>query len=140
MMYLLDTNVVSESRKVKAGKGDPRVKAWTDDIDVGFMFLSTITILELELGTLLMERRDRKQGALLRSWLENQILPAFASRVLAVDIPIAQRAAALQVPNPRPYRDALIAATALVHRMTLVTRDIRDVESTGVTLLNPWDY
>jgi toxin FitB len=138
MMYLLDTNVVSELRKVKAGKADLRVEAWTERTDAGFMSLSVITVLELELGTLLMERRDRRQGALLRSWLEKQILPSFPGRILNVDTEIARNAASLQVPNPRPYRDALIAATAIAHDMTLVTRNVRDFESTGVSLLNPW--
>jgi predicted nucleic acid-binding protein len=139
MMYLLDTNVVSELRKVKAGRADSRVKAWAERVNAASMSLSSITVLELELGTLLMERRDRRQGGVLRSWLEKQILPAFAGRILVVDIPIARKAAALQVPNPRPNRDALIAATALVHSRTVVTRNVRDVESTGVQLVNPWD-
>jgi hypothetical protein len=138
MKCLLDTNVVSELRKVKAGKADLHVKAWTERTDAGFMFLSVITVLELELGTLLMERRDRRQGAILRSWLEKRILPAFPNRILDVDTEIARNAASLQAPNPRPYRDALIAATAIVHGMTLVTRNVRDFESTGVALLNPW--
>ena len=140
MMYLLDTNVVSELRKVNAGKADRGVKAWSGTVDAASMFLSAITVLELELGALLMERRDRKQGAVLRSWLDGQILTSFASRILVVDTPVAQNAAALQVPNPRPYRDALIAATALVHRLTVVTRNVRDFKSTGVSLLNPWEF
>jgi hypothetical protein len=139
MRYLLDTNVVSELRKVRAGKADLRVKAWTEKTDAGSMYLPVITVLELELGALLMERRDRRQGAVLRSWLEKQILPAFAGRILAVDTEVARNAAALQVPNPRPYRDVLIAATGIVHGMTLVTRNVRDLEPTGVALLNPWD-
>jgi hypothetical protein len=139
MMYLLDTNVVSELRKVKAGRADPRVKAWSERVDAASMSLSSITVLELELGALLMERRDRRQGAVLRSWLEKQILSAFAGRILVVDVPVARKAAALHVPNPRPNRDALIAATALVHGRTVVTRNVRDFESIGVSLLNPWD-
>jgi len=139
MMYLLDTNVVSELRKVNAGRADERVKAWSEAVDAASMALSAITILELDLGALLMERRDRRHGAVLRSWLETQILPAFAGRILPVDIPAAQKAAALQVPNPHPYRDALIAATALVHGLTVVTRNVRDFETTGVLLVNPWE-
>jgi predicted nucleic acid-binding protein len=139
MMYLLDTNVVSELRKVNAGRADPHVKTWSSRVDAASMSLSSITLLELELGALLIERRDRRQGAILRSWLEDQILPAFAGRILAVDTPVARKAAALQVPNPRPYRDALIAATAVVHGRTVVTRNVRDFESTGVPLINPWE-
>jgi len=138
MMYLLDTNVVSELRKSHTGKADRHVKAWSDGVDAASMFLSVITLLELELGTLLMERRDTRQGAMLRAWVEHQILPSFAGRILAVETAIAQKSAALQVPNPRPYRDALIAATGLVHGMTVVTRNVSDFEPTGVPTLNPW--
>jgi predicted nucleic acid-binding protein len=137
-MYLLDTNVVSELRKARTGKVDCRVTAWATDTPAASMYLSVICILELERGTLLMERRDRFQGAMLRSWLEDQVLPAFAGRVLPVDSPVARRCAALHVPNPCSYRDSLIAATAMVHGMTVVTRNVSDFEPTGVALLNPW--
>jgi len=137
-MYLLDSNVVSELGKVNAGKADRHVQAWSDRTDAEAMFLSAVTVLELELGTLLMERRDRRKGAVLRSWLENQILPTFASRILTVDMAVARKAAALQVPDQRPYRDVLIAATALVHSMTIVTRNVRDFKSTGASIVNPW--
>jgi hypothetical protein len=137
-MYLLDTNVVSELRKARTGKADRHVKAWAKDIPPASMYLSAICILELERGTLLMERRDASQGAILRSWLENHVLPAFAGRILPVDIPVAVKCAALHVPNPCSYRDALIAATAMVHGMTVVTRNVSDFEPTGVALLNPW--
>lgn len=139
MMYLLDTNVVSELRKASIGKADRRVTAWATNVAAEFMFLSAICILEMELGTLLMERRDARQGAVLRSWLVDQVLPSFDSRILAVDTAVALRGAALQVPNPGPYRDALIAATALVHGMTLVTRNVSDFQATGVAILNPWE-
>jgi hypothetical protein len=102
------------------------------------MFLSSVCILEMELGTLMMERRDAMQGAILRAWLEDFVLPSFAERILVVDTPVALRGAALQVPNPRSYRDVLIAATALVHGMTVVTRNVKDFKDTGVALLNPW--
>jgi len=137
-MYLLDTNVISELRKTRTAKGDRRVRVWSESIPVASMFLSSITVLELERGTLLMERRDASQGAMLRSWLEDHVLPAFAGRILPVDTPVALRCAALHVPNPRSYRDSLIAATAMVHGMTVVTRNISDFEATGVALLNPW--
>jgi toxin FitB len=137
-MYLLDTNVVSELRKINTSAADPRVKAWADSSDVKSCFISVITILEIELGTLLMERRDSTQGSMLRAWLDRQILAEFADRILPVDLQVVARCAALHVPSPRPYADALIAATALVHGMTVVTRNTRDFESTGVALLNPW--
>jgi predicted nucleic acid-binding protein len=102
------------------------------------MFLSVITILELETGILLIERRDSKQGAMLRTWLDGHVLPAFSGRILAIDVAVAQRCATLHVPNPRADRDALIAATALVHGMTVVTRNVADFEPTGVEIFNPW--
>ena len=138
-MFVLDTNVVSELRKAKAGKADKNVTAWAASVSPGGLFLSAITILELETGALLVERRDPAQGAILRAWLDGHVLPAFAGRVLAVDTAVAQRCARLHMPDPRADRDALIAATALVHGMTVVTRNVADFELTGVPLLNPWN-
>lgn len=137
-MYLLDTNVVSELRMVSTRSVNPRVKAWAESVLTESNFLSVITVLELEQGTLLMERRDRRQGAALRAWLEGAVLQGFTGRILPIDIFIASRCAALHVPDPCSYRDSLIAATALVHGMTIVTRNIADFERTGAQLLNPW--
>ena len=138
-MFVLDTNVVSELRRAKAGKADKKVTAWAAGVPAGAMFLSAVTVLELEIGVLLVERRDLAQGAMLRAWLDSYVLPAFAGRVLAVDTTVAQRCARLHVPDPRSARDALIAATALVHGMTVVTRNVADFEPTGVPLLDPWN-
>lgn len=137
-MYLCDTNLVSELRKVRSGKADPGVAAWADGVDASSLFLSAITLHELELGVLLAERRDPTQGVLLRHWLQQAVVPAFAGRILAVDAAVAQRSAALHVPDPKPFRDGLIAATALVHSLVVVTRNLADFEATGVPLLNPW--
>jgi len=137
-MYLLDTNLVSELRKVRSGKADPGVAAWADGVDASSLFLSSITLHELELGVLLAERRDPTQGVLLRHWLQQAVMPAFAGRILAVDAAVARRSAALHGPDPKPFRDGLIAATALVHRLVVVTRNLADFEATGVPLLNPW--
>jgi predicted nucleic acid-binding protein len=139
MMYLLDTNVVSELRKTNSDRADRLVTAWARSIAAESMFLSAISVLELERGTLLMERRDPAQGAMLRSWMENLVIPSFAGRILPVDTPVALRCAALHVPDPKSYRDALIAATALVHGMTVVTRNVSDFEPSGVAVLNPWN-
>jgi predicted nucleic acid-binding protein len=139
MMYVLDTNVVSELRKVRLGKADANVTTWTESVDAADLFVSAITIMELELGVLSIERKDTTQGTLLRSWLEQHVLPEFSGRTLPVDTAVAQRCARLHVPDKRGERDALIAATALVHGMTVVTRNIADFEPCGVLLLNPWE-
>jgi hypothetical protein len=97
-----------------------------------------ITVLELEIGVLLAERRDPSRGAVFRAWLDRHVLPAFAERILVVDTVVAQRSARLHVPDPRPVRDALIAATAQVYGMVVVTRNVADFEPTGVPTLNPW--
>jgi predicted nucleic acid-binding protein len=140
LRFLLDTNVVSELRKIRLGKADPHVVAWADSVDAGDLYLSVISIQELEIGILLLERRDPAQGALLRSWLNGHVLPAFAGRILDVDSAVALRAARLHVPDPRPVRDGLIAATALVHGMTVVTRNLADFDPSGVATLNPWSW
>ena len=137
-MYLLDTNVVSELRKIRLGKADRHVAKWAESLDAADLFISVITVQELEFGVLLAERRDPSQGAVLRTWLNDHVLPAFNDRILTVDVAVAQRSARLHVPNPRPVRDGLIAATALVHGMTVVTRNAADFEPTGVAVLNPW--
>ena len=138
-MFLLDTNVVSELRKVRLGNANKHVARWADSVDAADLFLSAITIQELEIGILLAERRDPAQGAVFRAWLNSHVLPAFSGRVLAVDTAVAQRSARLHVPDPRPVRDGLIAGTALVHGMTVVTRNVADFEPTGVPVLNPWE-
>lgn len=138
-MFLLDTNVISELRKARAGKADRNVATWVRTVPAGSLFLSAIVVHELEIGTLLAERRDPPKGAILRAWLDDHVLPAFAQRILPVDTEVARRGAALHVPDPRPVRDGLIAATALVHAMTVVTRNVADFAPTGVPLLNPWN-
>jgi predicted nucleic acid-binding protein len=139
-MYLLDTDVLSELRKVKAGKAHPNVVAWNGSISPSQSFISVISVLEIERGILRLERRDKVQGEVMRNWFEQRVLPAFTDRVLAIDTAVARRCAGLHVPDPRPERDALIAATALVHSMTVVTRNVPDYEPTGVDLLNPWEW
>ena len=138
MTFLLDTNVVSELRKAKSGKAHPSVTAWAAQIPAGSLYLSAITLLELEMGVLQLERRDAAQAMILRTWLDGHVLPAFAGRVLAVDAAVALRCAQLHVPDKLSERDAMIAATALVHGLTVVTRDVADFEASGVPLLNPW--
>jgi len=138
-MYLLDTNVVSELRK--GLKADQHVKDWASKTPSNQMFVSVISVLELEQGVLLKEHKDAVQGAVLRAWLQLHVLPAFAERILPVTLDIAQTCARLHVPDPRSDRDAMIGATAIVHGMTLVTRKLEDFRRmNGISLLNPWDW
>ncbi len=138
-MFLLDTNVVSELRKVRTGTADTRVRAWSRSVDANRMFVSVITIEELEIGVLRIERRDQTQGTTLRRWLHGTVIPTFSNRTLIIDTEVALRSASVQVPDKRPARDALLAATALVHRMTMVTRNVADFADTGVSIVNPWN-
>lgn len=136
-MFLLDTNVISKLRR--PDKADRNVVAWANAVPAANFFMSVISILEIELGARLIDRRDAVQGTVLRAWINDQVLTRFEGRILAIDTAVAQRCAQLHVPNPRAERDALIAATALVHGLTVVTRNVGDFEPTGVPLLNPWD-
>ncbi len=135
-MFLLDTNVVSELRR--ADHAATSVLAWARTTQASELFISSITVLELELGVMRLERRDPRQGAVLRAWLDKQVMPAFEGRVLAVDAAVARRCAALHVPDPRPERDGLIGATAMEHGFTLVTRNVADFQFQGIKLINPW--
>ena len=137
-MYLLDTNVVSELRKSADGRINKGVQSWAETIFPELMFISAITVLELEIGVLQIERRDKKQGAVLRRWLNQNVLPAFSERVLSVDLAVAQRCASLHVPNPKSERDAMIAASAIESRMTIVTRNVSDFSQSGVKVFDPW--
>ncbi len=138
-MYLLDTNVISELRKAGDGKADVNVVAWLSGMDAGTFYLSAVTLMEIELGVLRIERRDAAQGTRLRTWMNNHILPEFVDRTLPVDAAVALRCAALHVPDPCSERDAFIAATALIHGMTIVTRNTADFAATAVPMLNPWE-
>ena len=138
-MYLLDTNVISELRKANAGKADPNVIAWAAQIPVSELYISVVTVLEIEMGVLAKERTDIAQGESLREWFESSVLTTFADRTLVFDTKVARCCADLHVPNKRSERDAMIAATGIVHTMTVVTRNTKDFSETGVELLNPWN-
>jgi predicted nucleic acid-binding protein len=138
LTYLLDTNVVSELRKIGDGKADANVVAWVGREDSASFFISAITILELERGILGVQRRDVRQGARLRTWLDTHVRPEFAGRILSIDDAVATRCAHLHIPDRRNEVDALIAATALIHGLTVVTRNVKDFEGTGAITVDPW--
>ena len=131
MRYVLDTNVVSEPRKAGAGQANAKVSAWIANVDTSALFLSAITVMELEIGI-------QRQGIVLRAWMNGRVMRTFAAQVLPIDVKIARRCAAPHVPDRRSERDALIAATALVHGMIVVTRNVADFTPLGTPLLNPW--
>ena len=137
MTFILDTNVISELRRPE--KADQNVLAWAGGFPVASFYLSSITVLELELGVLQIERKDSASGDVLREWLNRQVLPRFEGRILPVDTAVTLRCARLHVPDRRSERDALIAATAFVHGMTVATRNVSDFEPTGIATFNPWD-
>ena len=137
-MFVLDTNVVSELRKLGDGRADARVTAWIAGHDAASFYISALTLMELEIGVLRIERRDAGQGRRLRRWIDRHVLPEFRERTLPVDFAVALKCAKLHVPDPRAERDALIAATAMVHGMTVVTGNRADFEATGVALIDPW--
>lgn len=135
-MFIIDTNVISELRK--RAHADRKVLAWADNADHRLFYLSSITVFEVRYGALRVQRRDKIQGGLMLEWLQRDILDAFAGRILPIDTNVATECAALHVPDPKPERDAFIAATALVHNLTVVTRNVRDFEPMGVRVVNPW--
>jgi len=137
-MFLLDTNVVSELRKIGTSRADNRVASWARQLDASTAYVSVVTLLELEIGVQRKERNDPRQGTVLRRWLKEKVLLEFDRRILPIDQAVVQRCASLHVPNPRSFRDSLIAATALVHGMTVATRNVEDFAGTGASLLNPW--
>lgn len=138
-MFLLDTNVISEIRKIAAGRADPSVEQWARSLDGAVAFVSVITLHELEHGVLLTERRDPEGAAPLRQWLDEDVRDAFGDRILGISEAVAKVAASLHVPDPAPINDAYIAATALVHNLTMVTRNLGDfTRFSGLDVLDPW--
>ncbi|MDE0135427.1 MAG: type II toxin-antitoxin system VapC family toxin [Acidimicrobiaceae bacterium] len=139
-MYLLDTNVVSQARRIAAGRADERFERWISSIEPTLAYVSAVTIMELEIGVMRLERRDPSAGAVLRQWLNNDVSVAFEGRILPVDTETARFAATLHVPDPAPAIDALVAATALANAMSVVTRNTGDFSRfDDVHVINPWD-
>lgn len=138
MIQLLDTNVVSEIRKIGSGRADAGVASWLERQSQLDLYLSVVSVCELERGVQRAERRDSRQGALLREWLDDKVVPAFKGRILDIDVRVALKCAQLRAHRTCEISDAFIAATALENRMTLVTRNIAHFQPLGVRVLNPW--
>ncbi|SRR6266481_2824015 len=136
-MFLLDTNVLSEIRR--PSQADANVLRWIAAAPRRAQHVSVITILELREGAIRKGRRDATQGDMLQRWIASKVLPEFAARILDIDLTVAEACAGLIVPDPKPFRDALIAATALVHRLSVITRNVRDFDAMGVQIINPWE-
>lgn len=138
-MYLLDTNILSEMRKMPKGKADENVVNWLYKVGDAELFVSVITLMEIERGVLGMERKDPEQGLLLRHWFETLVKPRFQNHTLYIDdTETASICARLHIPDKSPENDAWIAATALRYNLTLVTRNTKDFEHMGVKLFNPF--
>lgn len=138
-MYLLDTNIISETRKLGTSRVDPNAALWLSRIDVETSFVSAMTIFELERGVRQMERRDAAQGAVLRRWLDDQILTTYERRTLPLSRAVALICAKLHIPHPKSERDAWIAASAIEADFTLVSRNVSDFADMDVRLINPFE-
>lgn len=138
MIYLLDSNVVSELRKAGDGRADKNVIAWAENLSAQSLYISAIVLMELEIGVRGIERKDEVQGAMLRMWLDDHVKPFFSGRIIPVDEAVAIQCAKLHVPDRKSERDALIAATGLVHGMIVATRNVKDFKNTGAKLFDPW--
>jgi predicted nucleic acid-binding protein len=134
--YLLDTNVVSALRV--RGR-NPAVEAWAAAIPHQVLFVASLSIAEIELGIAVKERTDRAQGAVLRRWFEDRLLPGFAGRVLSFDLAAARILATYRVPDRAPLDDAVIAATAAAADLTVATPNTAHFAPLGVALVNPWE-
>lgn len=138
-MYLLDTNVISEMRKIPKGKANPNVANWFKTTKPSQLYTSIVVMMELQRGMLLKKRKDTIQSKNLEIWLKMSVKYTFAQHILYITDEISDICADLHVPNPRPENDAWIASTAIAHELILVTRNVGDFQNMPVRLLNPFD-
>jgi PIN family toxin-antitoxin system, toxin component len=138
-MYLLDTNIISELKKLDSGKIHPQVQRWAYSINLMQTKISVVSITEIRTGILSLARKDQAQAASLDNWFTNRLLPAYRTRTLSVDTEVALICAQLHIPAKRPINDAYIAATAIAHNLTLVTRNVRDFQGLPLMLENPFE-
>jgi len=138
-MFLLDTNVVSEYRKIQSNKADPNFVSWQQNIMPHLLYISAVTLMELNIGVLAKERKDKATGLILRAWLENKVIPAFEDRILPIDADVALICSEMHVPNNKSFRDAFIGATAKSNNMKLVTRNVADFKDMNISIINPWE-
>ena len=138
-MYLLDTNIVSELRKLETGKIHPQVYRWIKSNGFTHTYISAVTLAEIQTGILSLARKDQAQAASLDNWFTNRLLPAYRTRTLSVDTEVALICAQLHIPAKRPINDAYIAATAIAHNLTPVTRNVRDFQGLPLMLENPFE-
>jgi predicted nucleic acid-binding protein len=134
--FLLDTNILAELRK--GDRANALVAAWFASLDPEAIVLSVLTIGEIRRGIESLRRRDRRAAASLQRWL-GRLIRDHGGRILSVDLAVAEEWGRLNVPDPLPVVDGLLAATAKVHRLTLATRNVKDVARTGVPLVNPFE-
>ena len=137
-MYLLDTNIIGELRKLENGKADPNVVKWFQSVDLQETYISVITLFETKLGILQIKHRDPQQAQRLEYWFENRLLPNFEHRILPLDVKSILSCAEMHVPNKKQLNDSYLAATAKTHRLKMVTRNVKDFENCGVEIINPF--
>ena len=138
MRYLVDTNVISEFRKMRSGRANENVVRYFSHIQPSNIYMSVITFYEFEKGIKQMELRDQDQGEILRNWMENHVIKYWGANILPIDVNVARICAGLHVPNPKSLSDSFIASTAIVHGLALVTRNVKDFEKIDIEVINPF--